>query len=205
MYATTMPRIGVFTSWNILRPFTASGTSVAASLASAAAPQPSGEARRGAAAAVAARRHLGRVAMAMTVVGALAITWRWGAAQLVRPYNLTATALPLLALLVLTWVLLAGGRRWTPLWVFVASWCAQTHIGLLPLVVLLAALLVVLRARAWWAGARRWLRDRALGEAPDKGDGRLLVAARLGAARLIDNVGVSIGIEPEDIGNPDAY
>ncbi|WP_267626275.1 pantoate--beta-alanine ligase [Gordonia sputi] len=49
------------------------------------------------------------------------------------------------------------------------------------------------------------LRDRALGEAPDKGDGRLLVAARLGAARLIDNVGVSIGIEPEDIGNPDAY
>ena len=116
-----------------------------------------------AAAAVAARRHLGRVAMAMTVVGALAITWRWGAAQLVRPYNLTATALPLLALLVLTWVLLAGGRRWTPLWVFVASWCAQTHIGLLPLVVLLAALLVVLRARAWWAGARRWLRDRALG------------------------------------------
>ena len=33
-----------------------------------------------------------------------------------------------------------------------------------------------------------YVRDRALGEAPDKGDGRLLVAARLGAARLIDNV-----------------
>ncbi|MGV9858868.1 pantoate--beta-alanine ligase [Gordonia sp. NPDC003425] len=44
------------------------------------------------------------------------------------------------------------------------------------------------------------LRGRSLEEPPEKGDGRLLVAARLGAARLIDNVGVAIGI---DLSNPD--
>lgn len=37
------------------------------------------------------------------------------------------------------------------------------------------------------------LRDRQLGPAPEQGDGRLLVAARLGGTRLIDNVGVDIG------------
>ncbi|MFT4126284.1 MAG: pantoate--beta-alanine ligase [Gordonia sp. (in: high G+C Gram-positive bacteria)] len=38
------------------------------------------------------------------------------------------------------------------------------------------------------------LRGRALAEPPEKGEGRLLVAARLGPARLIDNVGVAIGL-----------
>ncbi|WP_245403471.1 pantoate--beta-alanine ligase [Gordonia sp. 'Campus'] len=37
------------------------------------------------------------------------------------------------------------------------------------------------------------LRGRQLEDPPEKGAGRLLVAARLGPARLIDNVGVSIG------------
>ncbi len=37
------------------------------------------------------------------------------------------------------------------------------------------------------------LTGRQLEEPPEKGDGRLLVAARVGAARLIDNVGVAIG------------
>ncbi len=37
------------------------------------------------------------------------------------------------------------------------------------------------------------LRGRNLEEPPVKGPGRLLVAARLGTARLIDNVGVTIG------------
>ncbi|WP_347956264.1 pantoate--beta-alanine ligase [Gordonia aichiensis] len=37
------------------------------------------------------------------------------------------------------------------------------------------------------------LRGRGLEEPPEIGDGRLLVAARVGPARLIDNVGVAIG------------
>ncbi|MFW0797567.1 pantoate--beta-alanine ligase [Gordonia sp. CPCC 205515] len=39
---------------------------------------------------------------------------------------------------------------------------------------------------------------RSLDEAPEKGSGRLLVAARLGSARLIDNVGVAIGLSLEE-------
>jgi len=37
------------------------------------------------------------------------------------------------------------------------------------------------------------LRSTGLGPAPEEGDGRLLVAARLGGTRLLDNVGVPIG------------
>ncbi len=46
------------------------------------------------------------------------------------------------------------------------------------------------------------LRGAGLGPAPESGDGRLLIAACVGTTRLIDNVGVTLGVPGPDV--PDA-
>ncbi|CAM3722409.1 pantoate--beta-alanine ligase [Nocardiopsis tropica] len=58
---------------------------------------------------------------------------------------------------------------------------------------ILAAANAVLAARPEVQVEYLELRAPDLGPAPDKGDGRLLVAARLGNTRLLDNVGIAIG------------
>ncbi|SIR66238.1 pantoate--beta-alanine ligase [Williamsia sterculiae] len=74
-----------------------------------------------------------------------------------------------------------------------AALVAGTHAAAHGAEAILGAARAVLAARPEIEVDYLDLRSRQLGPPPDTGDGRLLIAARIGGTRLIDNVGIAIG------------
>lgn len=60
--------------------------------------------------------------------------------ELLRPYNMSAVILPSFALMCVLWRVVLGDNRWLPHAVFLSSFGAQTHSGLLPVMVVLGGL-----------------------------------------------------------------
>lgn len=86
--------------------------------------------------------------------------------SLARPLNAWPPILGLLAVLMLAWRLQRGDRRALPLYVVCASFTAQSHIGFVPVVLVLSAFLGFVALIRWWPergwsgrrqGRRLWL------------------------------------------------
>lgn len=100
------------------------------------------------AAALIARRLLGRRATLLVLLGALALGFTLGGALLVDPWNPHATVVPFLALAVATWGIALGDRRSVAWFVALGSFCVQVHLGAVVVVPLLG---VVSSSIGWWS------------------------------------------------------
>jgi hypothetical protein len=80
---------------------------------------------------------------ALTAVAILALSWSLGPDGLRSPWNPNLALLPFLTAALATWAVVTGSRRSLPVAAVTISFCAQTHVGYLPLAVVLAAWCVV--------------------------------------------------------------
>ena len=118
--------------------------------------------------ALVARRRGGTVFYVLTVVGCAALVWGLGPSFVRSPWNPSIPVLPFGLVVFLCWAAACGERWALPLAAAVASFCAQTHVGYVPLVLPLliwAGIWLALPVlRAWRTHAPRvGVQLRALG------------------------------------------
>lgn len=80
---------------------------------------------------------------------------------LVDPWNPSIVVLPFALLMLLSWSLTAGDHRLAPLWVLVASFILQSHVGYAPVVVVLGAWALIWLLRTHGRTAVPWLAGAA--------------------------------------------
>jgi hypothetical protein len=103
------------------------------------------------AASLLVRRLLGRGAMMVVLMGALALEFIVGSALLVDPWNPHAMVFPFLVVTVATWGIALGDRRSIAWFVVSGSYCLQVHLG----AAFVVPLLGVVAAIVGWRTHRR--------------------------------------------------
>lgn len=123
---------------------------------------------------LAVARRLGGPVLAVLAAGAV-LLWsaEVGLPRLWEPWNPYVGALPMVAIVLLTWAMLERQAWALPLAVALATWCAQAHIQFVPVAIPLVGLgLVALVVREWRTDGRAGLRALR---------GPVAIAAGLGA------------------------
>ncbi|MFT3854216.1 MAG: hypothetical protein QM733_15965 [Ilumatobacteraceae bacterium] len=116
-------------------------------------------------------RRAGRLGVAVAAVTSTYVSWTMGSELLFDPWNPHLLLLPCLAMLACAWSLGVGGWRALPVYLAVASFCLETHVGYVYVVVGLLAVAVVVGATL-----HRWMPPA------DGTTARRLPAARIAVA-----------------------